>query len=114
MFASSDRQSGSLVRVPTSFGSCLIRRVVWVVCVRDVPSGVARGAVLWTLGVSGTAPAVVGAGGVEPCGAATVESSLLPVESIGPARWLQVAVWGRSAAPSEQQAAACVRSPASL
>ena len=72
--------------------------------VRDVPSGVARGAALWTLGVSGTSPAVVGA---------TVEWSLLPVGPIGPARWLQVAVWGRSAAPSELQAAACVWSPVS-
>ena len=60
--------------------------VVWVVCVRDVPSGAARGDVLWSLGASGAAPPVVGAGGVEPRGAATVESSLLLVELLGPAR----------------------------
>ena len=85
-FASSDWQSGSLVRVPTSFGRLPHQTVVWVVCVRDVPSGAARGDALWTLGASGAAPPVVSAGGAEPRGAATVESSLLPVELLAPAR----------------------------
>ena len=85
-FASSDRQSGSLVRVPTSVGRLPHQTVVWVVCVRNVPSGAARGDALWTPCVSGAAPPVVSAGGAEPRGAATVESLLPPEELLAPAR----------------------------
>ena len=91
--ASSDRLSGLLV-VPTSVGRLPHQTGSLGVCVRDVPSGVARGVALWTSCVSGVAPPAVSAGGAELRGAATVESLPPPAGSLAPARRLRMAEGG--------------------
>ena len=91
--ASSDRLPGSLV-VPTSVGRLPHQTGSLVVCVRDVPSGVARGVALWTSCVSGVAPPAVSAGGAELRGAATVESLPPPAGSLALVRRLRMAEGG--------------------
>ena len=90
-----------------SVGRLPHQTVVWVVCVRNVPSGVARGVALWTSCVSGAAPPAVSAGGAELRGAATVESLPPPAGSLALVRRLRMAEGGCVRCASEW----CTRMP---